>query len=136
MTYSLITPKLKDELLAELLSVGSMNVQSNIHKDAKEFNVDADVVEAIYDQLEEMGLIRQSKCLGGTIIFQITAKAHDFFSHGGFTVQEEILKANIQKFSDELDLLAKQLSPNLLEKATSISAIGASIATALGLFKS
>lgn len=59
-----------------------------------------------------------------------------FFSHGGFTVQEEILKANIQKLSDELDLLAKQLSPNLLEKATSISAIGASIATALGLFKS
>ena len=73
--------------------------------------------------------------LGGTIFFQLNAKAHDFYSHGGFMAQEEMLKANIQKLSNELDLLAKQLSPDLLEKASSISAIGANIIAALAFFK-
>ena len=132
---TLITPKLKDDLLADLLSVGSMNVQNDIHSCAKEFNTTSDIVEAVYDQFEEMGLLKQTKCLGGTIIFKLTAKAHDFYSHGGFVAQEEILKANSQKLSDELDFLAKQLSPNLCEKAASLSTIAANIAAVLGLFK-
>ena len=132
---TLITPKLKDDLLADLLSVGSMNVQNDIHSCTKEFNTTSDIVEAIYDQFEEMRLLKQAKCLGGIIIFQLTAKAHDFYSHGGFTAQEEILKANIKKLSDELDFLAKQLSPNLREKVVSLSTIASNIATVLGLFK-
>ena len=83
-----------------------------------------------------MGLLKQTKCMDGTIFFQLKAKAHDFYSHGGFEAQEEILKANMQKLSNELDFLAKQLSPNLCEKAASLSAIAANIATVLGLFKS
>ena len=133
---TLITPKLKDDLLADLLSVESMNVQNNIRSCAKEFDTSSDIVEAIYDQFEEMGLLQQTKCLGGTIIFRLRAKAHDFYSHGGFAAQEEILKANIQKLSDELDFLAKQLSPNLGEKAASLSTIAANIVAVLGLFKS
>ena len=131
-----ITPKLKDDLLADLLSVESMGVQNNVHSCAKEFDTSSDIIEALYDQFEEMGLLQQTKCLGGTIIFQLKAKAHDFYRHGGFAAQEELLKANIQKLSDELDLLAKQLSPDLLEKANSLSTIGVNILTALSLFKS
>ena len=133
---TLITPKLKDELLADLLSVGSMNIENDIHSCAKEFDTLPDIVGAIYDLFEEMGMLKQTKFIGGKIHFQLKAKAHDFYSHGGFTAQEEILKANIQKLSDELDLLSKQLSPDLLEKVTSISTIGANILTVLGLFKS
>lgn len=135
MSNSIITPKLKDELLIDLLSVEAMHVQGNIYETAKEFNIESDMAGAVYDQFEEMGLIKQSKCMGGTIIFEIKAKAHDFYNHGCFTVQEEILQANIQKLSDELDLLTKQLSPDLLEKVTSISTIGANILSALGFFK-
>ena len=132
---TLITPKLKDDLLADLMSVKSMNVENNIHTCAKDFDTTPDIVEAIYDQFQEMGLLKQTKFLGGTIFFQLNAKAHDFYSHGGFMAQEEMLKANIQKLSNELDLLAKQLSPDLLEKASRISAIGANIIAALAFFK-
>ena len=44
-----ITPKLKDDLLADLLSVESMGVQNNVHSCAKEFDTSSDIIEAIYD---------------------------------------------------------------------------------------
>lgn len=133
---TLITPKLKDEFLIDLLSTESMSFTRDVSECAEKFNTSKYIVKAIYDQFEEMGLLKQERFLGGGIYIQLTAKSHDFYSHGGFTAQEELLKANIQKLSSELDLLAKQLSPNLPEKAASIASIGASIATALGLFKS
>ena len=133
---TLITPKLKDEFLIDLLSNENMSFAMEVSECAEKFNTSKDIVEAIYDQFEGMGLLKQKAFSGGGIFIQLTTKAHDFYSHGGFTAQEELLKANIQKLSSELDLLAKQLSPNLPEKAASIASIGASIATALALFKS
>ena len=44
---TLITKKLKDELLADLLSVESMKVENNIHSCAEEFDTSADIVEAV-----------------------------------------------------------------------------------------
>lgn len=136
MESNLITVKLKDELLVDLLSTGSMNGLINIHTQAKEFNANPDVIEAIYDHFEELGFISQTKFIGGDVLFNIKVKAHDFFNHGGFLAQEELLKANIQKMSDELELLAKNLSPDMSEKASLLSGIAANIATALGLFLS
>lgn len=133
---TLITPKLKDEFLIDLLSNENMSFAMDVSECAEKFNTSKYIVEAIYDQFEEMGLLKQEAFSGGGIFIQLTTKAHDFYSHGGFTAQEELLKANIQKLSSELDLLAKQLSPNLPEKAASIASIGASIATVLALFKS
>ena len=40
-----ITPKLKDDLLADLLSVESMGVQNNVHSCAKEFDTSSDIIE-------------------------------------------------------------------------------------------
>ena len=113
-----------------------MDVQDDIESYAGKLNAAPDIIEAVLDQFEEIGLLTQTKCKEGIIGIRLKAKSHDFYNHGGFTVQEEMLKANIQKLSNELDLLAKQLSPNLLEKARSISTIGANILTALGFFKS
>lgn len=136
MESNLITVKLKDELLSDLLSTGSMNGLINIYTQAKEFNANPDIVEAIYDHFEELGFISQTKCIGGDILLNIKVKAHDFFNHGGFLAQEELLKANIQKLNDELELLSKNLSPDMSEKASLLSGIAANIATALGLFLS
>lgn len=73
--------------------------------------------------------------MGSLLVCQIKAKAHDFMRHGGFQAQEEILMANLQKLSSELDLLAKQLSPNLAEKASMLSSIAGNILSAITLFK-
>lgn len=133
---NIITPKLKDDLLSQIVNVGSMKAEVNINKVAKELSTSPDIVEAIFDQFEEMGFFTQEKFIGGNILFFIKVNAHDFYSHGGFQAQEEILKANIKKLSHELDLLSEQLSPNLLEKANQLAGISSAILSALSLFKS
>ena len=132
----MITPKLKDELLSQFVNVGSMRAETNINTTAEELGTSSDIVEAIFDQFEEMGFFTQQKCMGGNIRFLINVKAHDFYRHGGFQAQEEILKANIEKLSYELDLLSKQLSPDHLETADKIAGISSAILSALSLFKS
>lgn len=134
MTHLLITPKLKDALLSDIVECGGMCVETTLCETADEYDTSSDIVGAIYDQFEEMRLIKQRKCLGGTIIMDVTAKAHDLYTHGGFVVQEEILKANIEKLSQELEVLSKQLEPKLLEKANLISTIGSNILGALAFF--
>lgn len=136
MDNFIITPKLKDELLGQIVNIGSMRAETNINSTAKELNTTSDIVEAIFDQFEEMGFLTQQKFLGGNVLFLIKANAHDFYNHGGFQAQEEILKANIEKLSQELDLLSKQLSPDLLEKANKLAGISSAILSALSLFKS
>lgn len=132
---NLITPQLKDELLSDLLSANSMQVQVSAYEWAKELNVSPDIICPVFDQFEELGFINQTKCIGSLLVCQIKAKAHDFMRHGGFQAQEEILIANLQKLSSELDLLAKQLSPNLAEKASMLSSIAGNILSAITLFK-
>ena len=50
-------------------------------------------------------------------------------------VQEELLRANLQKLDYELTKLAKEINPGLTDRIANITGIAASIATALGLFK-
>ncbi len=132
---NLITPRLKDELLMELLSTGYMQVQISSYEEAQKFNCSSDIICAIYNQFEEMGFIEQTKCMGSLIICKINVNAHDFMLRGGFQAQEEILIANLQKLSRELDLLSKQLGPNLSEKASMLSGIVSNILSAISLFK-
>lgn len=136
MINSIITPRLKDELLSQIVNVGSMRAETNVNTTAKELGTSSDVVEAIFDYFEELGLFTQQKFIGGKIIFFVNVKAHDFYRNGGFQAQEEILKANIEKLSHEIDLLRKQLSPDLLDSANKLAGIGSAILSALPLFKS
>lgn len=136
MSNLIITPKLKDDLLSQFVNAGSMRLELNINKVAEELELPYDFVEAIFDQFEEMGFFTQQKFIGGNILFYINVKAYDFYSHGGFQAQEELLKANIEKLSFELDLLAKKLSPDHLDTANKIASIGSAILSALSLFKS
>ncbi len=136
MKNQLINPKLKDDVLSTLLANGSMYIRCNINIPSDELDVSPDILEAILDQFERMGLISQTKMIGGNIDIRIKAEAHDLYSHGGFVAQEEILRANIEKLGFELDKLSKDLSPDLLDKANKLSGISSAILSALSLFKS
>ena len=72
--------------------------------------------------------------MGGCII-DLHAEIYDFFNHGGFTAQEELLRANLEKLNLELLKLSKDIEPSKLETVSTITAIAGNIATALGLFK-
>lgn len=90
----------------------------------------------ILDQFVVDGLLKtlQLRTVGVYVAFP-TANLFDFFNHGGFTAQEELLRANLEKLNLELLKLSKDLEPSVLEKANTITAIAGSVATALGLFK-
>lgn len=91
---------------------------------------------SILSQFSRMGLISHYSNNYSTIGLCMLVEASDFLSRGGFYAQEEILKANIEKLSKELDPLSDKLSPDLLEKANLISGIGANILSILHILKS
>lgn len=133
---TLITPQLKDAIIRDILSVGRMSVQCDMAETAKEQDTTPDIIESILDQFEEVGLISQCKLIGYKTNITVKAKLHDVFRNGGFTAQEEILKENINKLGLEIELLSKQLSPDLLDEANKIAGIGSAIMSALPLFQS
>lgn len=133
----IITPQLKDKLLIQLLSADSIRTTFTFSPEMEEeLGMTSDMAQMIIKQFEEMGLLKAtffSNPFGARIT--LNAKAHDVYSHGGFTAQEEILKANIEKLDLQLQYLTKQLGPDYLDTASKISSIGSAIMSALPLFK-
>ena len=117
-----ITCKLKDEILSKLCSLKKLNnVTLNIDEIAKEFGTKNDIVLIILDQFERYGYIKINNRFNTHIYFiNVTADAFDFLSHGGFRIQDEILRTNIQKLDLEIKKLCKDLNPELKEKAKEI----------------
>lgn len=69
------------------------------------------------------------KMLGGNIRISMKVPAFDFYSHGGFVGQEELLRKNIEKLLLEIE----SLKPSMPDKISTITSIAGNIATALGL---
>lgn len=128
----MITVELKDRILNDFVNTG-INIAVDIHETCKNYDIDSGILCLILDQFEKFGYIQQQKFLGGAILVSPLADAHDLVRQGGFTVKEELLKANIEKLGLEIDLLCKQLTPDQLEQAHKITAIGASILSTLKL---
>ena len=77
--------------------------------------------------LEELGINRK----GFSLI--LLTEAHNFYLKGGFAIQEEIFKANIEKLGFEIDNLKKQLSPDKLDTLNKISFIASALFGGLAL---
>lgn len=128
----LITPKIKDIILGDLLSAEQANFVFNYRDSETKYDIKPQYVKMILEQFEEIGLTKTTKYFTGySALVHIQAKAMDLYRHGGFATEEELLKANIEKLGRELDLLAKQLGPNYIEKAANIAQIGSAIMQAL-----
>lgn len=134
---ALITPALKDKLLAYILSEDSANIQLTFDEYDEELGMSDETISMILRHFYELGLLSKLTFFSNPTgaLMRVTVKAHDLWAHGGFTVQEEILKANIEKLDLQLQYLAKQLGPDYLETANKLSSIGNAILSALTLFK-
>jgi hypothetical protein len=126
----LITPELKDRILKEFVKTTGVNLKTNIRDLAKKYEIDCGTMEIILDHFENLGFFKQRKMLGGTIHFRMLVPASDFFAHGGFTAQEELLKKNLERLILEIE----SLRPSMPAKAETLTSIISNIATALGLF--
>lgn len=129
----MITPEIKDLLLSDLVSEPSMECTLDINKSAKRYGISQIQCDAIIRQFEKLGFIHVLKSYDGYEV-NITVDAHDFMQRGGFTGQEMLLKANIEKLGLEIDKLSKDLLPKQLETAGRIATIGSAILSSLKLF--
>lgn len=131
----MITIKNKDKLLTYILAqerdcfaVEYKNVYPN--NEIKEFEF-----YLLMEQFKNKGLLKSAKRIsGGKCYINLSADIYDFSAHGGFAAQEELLRANIEKLSYELDKLSGSSDPLVVDRASRIAGIAASIATVLGLF--
>ncbi|GAB0475940.1 hypothetical protein KML24004_19560 [Alistipes indistinctus] len=130
----IITPKLKDDLLSNLLD---RDLRKGLipEKECLSFGIDPCMYVSILEQFEDMNFLSLSKTKS-CIFIDVKVDMHDFFRRGGFVAQEELLKANIEKLGYEIDLLCKHLSaPEFLDKAKTISIIGSNILSSLAFFR-
>lgn len=130
----MITPAIKDKLLRYLIAQEQIDLEIDFHDLYEQTGIRFDLANMILEHFDRHGLILYQGYIGGCCI-NLKAEIFDFFNHGGFTAQEELLRANLEKLNLELLKLSKDLEPSVLEKANTITAIAGSVATALGLFK-
>lgn len=131
----IITPEIKDKVLEGLLSHDTTAFTFEYENSNVDYGVLPDYVKLILDDFTALGLIKATFMTGACARIHIQAKAMDLYRHGGFAVEEELLKSNIEKLGLELDLLSKQLTPNYTEKASQIAQIASAIMQSLELFK-
>lgn len=132
----MITPAIKDQILNVLISQDKPNVNLNYDDLFPNNEIPVNEFFLIIKQFAKYGFLENPLFAGNMMISaQKTADIYDFFNHGGFTAQEELLRANLEKLNLELLKLSKDIEPSKLETISSITAIASSVATALGLFK-
>lgn len=130
-----ITPSIKDKVLFHFRDHCPLEqlVYFPTSELLSETETEFDTLRAVLRQferfgfLEELGVGRENTC------FILLADLHDFAHKGGFFIQEEILKGNIEKLGFEIDLLRKQLGPDHLETVNKISSIASAIFSGLTL---
>lgn len=129
----MITPEIKDKILSYLIAQDEINLDVDFRDLYKQTEISFEKANMVLQHFERLGLLKRTGYMGGCII-DLNAEIYDFFSHGGFTGQEEILRANLEKLNLELLKLSKEIEPSKLEAINTITAIAGNIATALGLF--
>lgn len=122
----------KDEVIKYLTETfeTTPQIQVSSRELAKYFDVRDDMLRLYLKQLHRMQLIDYSELASGYIMLMPNMELYDFHSRGGFTVQDDLLKKNIEKLHLEIE----KLKPHFSEKAgmfASLSTIGNTILSAL-----
>ncbi len=120
----------KDEIIGWLINKLEKSAQFRSKEIADAFNVNDRFVRLYLVQLHKMQLIEYSEMSAGHVMVHPTMELYDFHRKGGFTVQDELLKKNIEKIYLEIE----NLKPHFSEKAelfANISTIGTAIISAL-----
>lgn len=131
----MITPEIKDKVLCVIVASKEPVFDLTYEDVFPEKEISKRHFELILIQFMENGLLRKATDCGSYFFISISANIYDFFNHGGFIAQEEILRANLQKLDYELTKLSQDIDPGLTDRVVKITGIAASIATALSLFK-
>lgn len=122
----------KDEIIKWLIASfeTTPQIQVSSRELASYFDIGDDMIRLYLKQLHRMQLIDYSELGAGHIMLMPHMELYDFHIRGGFTVQDELLKKNIEKLHLEIE----KLKPHFGEKAgmfANLSTIGNTILSAL-----
>lgn len=124
----MITPEEKDKVVNYIMSIDHLS--SAIYYDSiKGLNITENEFYMVLEQLDRMGLIKQSRGYAVTK----RAELYDFVRRGGFVGQEELLKANIEKLNSELLVLSKELEDPYAKRVKTLLDISVAITTLFGI---
>lgn len=130
----MVTPEIKDKLLGYLITQKKINFDINFNDLYEQTGISYEVASIILQHFHNKGFIT-TECYKIGCWVRLNVEIYDFFNHGGFTAQEELLRANLEKLNLELLKLSKELEPSKLETINTITSVVGNIAAALGLFK-
>ncbi len=131
----LITPELKDVVLRAILAENKEAFKLRYLDVFPNKEISKGQFELILLQFKKMGLLEEARNDLGYFYISVIADIYDYFIHGGFIAQEELLRSNIQKLDYELTKLVKDINPGISDRIVKITGIVSSLTTALGLFK-
>ena len=81
---TIITPEIKDRILADLLSAETPSFAIDYRDSKTEYGIDSPYVKLILDQFQDLGLIKVNYLMGMRARIFINVKAMDLHRHGGF----------------------------------------------------
>lgn len=133
-----ISPQLKDKVLNYLCDECPLEqqVSDNTKNTLKELEISFDEFNAIMNQFQRYGILEDLNLRHNHCSFVLLTEAHDYVRQGGFTIQEEVFKGNIEKLMLEVENLKKEIAPDHLESINKISGIASAILSGLSIFKS
>jgi hypothetical protein len=132
---TIITPSIKDKVLFYLQA--NCPLEQKVYIKTSEFLSDTetefDTLRPILYQFERFGFLEEVG-VGeeNTSLIQLV-ELHDYAHKGGFAIQDEIFKKEIEKLGFEIDHLIKQLGPDYLEKFSKLSTIAGTLLTAVNM---
>jgi hypothetical protein len=77
---------------------------------AQSFSITDFKLRLFYKQLAKMGLLEYSEIGCGCVILDPNLSLFDFAEKGGFAIQDEILRKNIEKLSLEIEKLKPEFA--------------------------
>lgn len=132
-----ITPELKDKVLNYFCEnlIPEQCCSGETDEILKSLGISFDAFNAVLSQFERYGFIEDLNLRRSYISCILLLDALDYQQRGGFTLQEQMIEANLTKLITELKVLEKELEPKHLETVNKIAGISSSIFGAISLFK-
>ena len=133
----IITSELKDKVLRFICDNAQLErlVSEKTNSILTDLQMSIDSFRGIMYQFKRLGFLSELDIRDNITSLVLHTEAHDFLNQGGFMVQEEIFKTNIQKLGWEIEALQKEVLPDNIERVNKIASIASNLATGLAFLK-
>ena len=133
--YMIITATIKDRILFYLCN--DWPLEQCIYRETSEIlaetETDFETLKAVLNQFERFGFLEQLGVGHEHTTLILLVDSHDFYSKGGFVIQQEIYQSNFDKLAFEIEHLKKELGPDHLDSLSKISSIVGTLLTAAAM---